>query len=52
MWRRRIANVRGRFTDSEGTLAVGEDPARSGTGGTVTVASITTDDEQRDAHLR
>jgi polyisoprenoid-binding protein YceI len=47
-----IANVRGKFTDFEGTLRVGEDLVRSGAHGIVKVASITTDDEQRDAHLR
>jgi polyisoprenoid-binding protein YceI len=47
-----IANVRGKFTDFEGTLRVGEDLASSGAHGIVKVASITTDDEQRDAHLR
>ena len=47
-----IANVRGKFTEFEGTLEVGEDLASSSARGTVQVASITTDEEQRDAHLR
>ena len=47
-----IANVRGQFTEFEGTLEVGEDLARSSARGSVKVSSITTDDEQRDAHLR
>jgi polyisoprenoid-binding protein YceI len=47
-----IATVRGKFTEFEGTLEVGEDLASSGARGTVKVASITTDEEQRDAHLR
>jgi polyisoprenoid-binding protein YceI len=47
-----IATVRGKFTEFEGTLEVGEDLASSGAHGTVKVASITTDEEQRDAHLR
>jgi polyisoprenoid-binding protein YceI len=47
-----IANVRGKFTDFEGTLQVGEDLTDSSARGTVRVASISTDEEQRDAHLR
>jgi polyisoprenoid-binding protein YceI len=47
-----IANVRGRFTEFEGTLEVGDDLASSSARGTVKVASITTEEEQRDAHLR
>ena len=47
-----IANVRGQFTEFEGTLEVGEDLASSSARGNVKVTSISTDDEQRDAHLR
>ena len=47
-----IANVRGQFTEFEGTLEVGEDLASSSSRGTVKAASITTDEEQRDEHLR
>ena len=47
-----IANVRGKFTEFEGTLEVGEDLASSSARGTVKAASITTNEEQRDAHLR
>ena len=47
-----IANVRGKFTEFQGTLGVGENLASSDARGTVAVASITTEDEQRDAHLR
>jgi polyisoprenoid-binding protein YceI len=47
-----IANVRGEFTEFEGTLEVGEDLASSSARGSVKVASITTGEEQRDAHLR
>ena len=47
-----IATVRGKFTEFEGTLAVGEDLASSSVQGNVKVASITTDVEQRDAQLR
>jgi polyisoprenoid-binding protein YceI len=47
-----IANVRGQFTEFQGTLEVGEDLASSSARGSVKVASITTDEEQRDKHLR
>jgi polyisoprenoid-binding protein YceI len=47
-----IANVRGKFTEFEGTLEVGEDLASSSARGSVKVASITTEEEQRDQHLR
>jgi polyisoprenoid-binding protein YceI len=47
-----IANVRGEFTDFEGVLEVGEDLASSTARGSVKAASITTGEEQRDAHLR
>ena len=47
-----IANVRGQFTEFEGTLEVGEDLAHSSARGNVKVASINTDEKQRDEHLR
>jgi polyisoprenoid-binding protein YceI len=47
-----IANVRGHFNEFEGTLEVGEDLASSSARGAVKVASIDTNEEQRDAHLR
>jgi len=47
-----IATVRGKFTEFEGAVKVGEDLATSTAHGSVTVASISTDEEQRDAHLR
>ena len=47
-----IANVRGQFTEFEGTLEVGEDLAHSSAQGSVKVASISTDEKQRDEHLR
>jgi polyisoprenoid-binding protein YceI len=47
-----IATVRGRFNEFQGTLEVAEDLARSRASGTVTVASITTNEPDRDAHLR
>ena len=47
-----IATVRGKFTEFDGTLGVGEDLASSSARGSVKAASIMTDEEQRDAHLR
>lgn len=47
-----IATVRGRFTEFDGTLEVRADLSSSAVFGKVSVASITTNDEQRDAHLR
>jgi polyisoprenoid-binding protein YceI len=47
-----IATVRGEFTDFEGTLEIGEDPAASKAYGTVKVASVDTNEPQRDGHLR
>jgi polyisoprenoid-binding protein YceI len=47
-----IATVRGKFTEFEGVLEVGEDLASSKARGSVKVASITTNEEQRDQHLR
>lgn len=43
-----IATVKGRFTDVAATLVVGDEPVLEGTVG---VASVDTDDEQRDSHL-
>jgi polyisoprenoid-binding protein YceI len=47
-----IATVRGKFTEFEGTLAIANELHDSKAFGTVKVASITTADEARDAHLR
>jgi polyisoprenoid-binding protein YceI len=47
-----IATVRGRFTEFEGTLDVGQDLDHTNAYGTVQVASISTGDDTRDAHLR
>jgi polyisoprenoid-binding protein YceI len=47
-----IATVRGKFNEFEGTLEIGADIASSRARGAVKVASITTNDEQRDQHLR
>jgi polyisoprenoid-binding protein YceI len=47
-----IATVRGKFTKFEGTLEIGADLASSRARGSVDVASIDTDEADRDAHLR
>jgi polyisoprenoid-binding protein YceI len=47
-----IATVRGRFKEFEGTLVAAEDIADSRAYGTVKVASIDTNQPDRDAHLR
>jgi polyisoprenoid-binding protein YceI len=47
-----IATVRGRFKEFAGTLEVAPDLARSRASGKVMAASITTDEPDRDAHLR
>jgi polyisoprenoid-binding protein YceI len=47
-----IANVRGKFSEFEGTLEMKEDLAASRVRGSVKVASIATGEAQRDDHLR
>jgi polyisoprenoid-binding protein YceI len=47
-----IANVRGKFTDFEGTLEMQEELSASRARGSVPVASIDTGEAQRDDHLR
>jgi polyisoprenoid-binding protein YceI len=47
-----IATVRGEFTEFEGTLEVGDDLSSAKAHGTVKVASVDTNEDQRDAHLR
>jgi len=47
-----IATVRGEFTDFEGTLEVGDDLSQAKAYGTVKVASVSTNEAQRDEHLR
>lgn len=47
-----ISTVRGVFTDFEGTLELGEDLESSRGHGTVDVASVDTQDQGRDEHLR
>ncbi len=48
----RFSTVKGRFTDIEGTLTTAEDLAGWHVTGVVRPASLTTAQEQRDAHLR
>jgi polyisoprenoid-binding protein YceI len=47
-----ITKVRGRFTDFSGVLEIAGDPLQSTVQATVDLASITTGDDGRDAHLR
>jgi len=47
-----VATVRGEFGEFEGSLEIGDDIATSKASGTVKTASVDTNQEQRDAHLR
>jgi polyisoprenoid-binding protein YceI len=47
-----IATVRGEFTDFEGTLEIGDDLSAAKAWGAVKVASVDTQEQQRDDHLR
>jgi polyisoprenoid-binding protein YceI len=47
-----IATVRGEFQSFEGTLAIPEDLAGARAHGTIKVASVNTNETQRDDHLR
>jgi polyisoprenoid-binding protein YceI len=47
-----VATVRGEFREFEGTIEVGEDLESSRVHGTVRAASVDTNQEQRDEHLR
>ena len=47
-----VSKVRGRFTDYEGEIVVADDPAQSSVEVTIQAASITTNDEARDNHVR
>jgi len=47
-----IATVRGKFTEFDGTLEIGEDLATAKVTGTAKTASIDTGEPQRDEHLR
>jgi polyisoprenoid-binding protein YceI len=44
-----FSTITGRFTDLEGRIVGGDEPQLAGT---LRVASVSTDNEQRDAHLR
>src|SRR5919109_1350472 len=47
-----IATVRGKFNDFEGTLEIGDDLDSARAHGTVQTASVYTNEDQRDNHLR
>jgi polyisoprenoid-binding protein YceI len=47
-----IATVRGEFTQFQGSLEIGDDLSSASASGTVTVASVDTNESQRDEHLR
>jgi polyisoprenoid-binding protein YceI len=47
-----ITKVRGRFTSFTGTVTIAENPLESKVEATVDLGSVTTGDEQRDAHLK
>jgi polyisoprenoid-binding protein YceI len=46
------SKVRGHFTEFEGTITVGDSPETSSVVASVQAHSITTDNEQRDGHLK
>jgi polyisoprenoid-binding protein YceI len=50
--RHMLSKVRGRFTEFEGQLKVGEAIEDSSVNVAITTASVSTDSEQRDGHLR
>src|ERR1019366_3297120 len=47
-----VSKVRGRFTEFEGTLTVGDTPETSSAVVTVQAGSITTDNAMRDGHIK
>ena len=47
-----ISKVRGRFTDFTGSVTIAEDPLQSTVEANVDLSSVTTGDDQRDAHLK
>lgn len=47
-----VSKVRGRFGTVEGTLDLAEDPTQSAVSVAIDVASVSTDDQGRDEHLR
>ena len=47
-----VSKVRGRFNEFEGTIVTGEGPLQSSVDATINAASVDTNQEQRDAHVR
>ncbi|MGD9702306.1 MAG: YceI family protein [Acidimicrobiia bacterium] len=47
-----VSKVRGRFTDFTGVITIAEQPLDSSVEAVAQVASITTNDDQRDGHLK
>ena len=47
-----ITKVRGRFTDFDGEIVVGETPEQSSVTADIRTASVASSDEKRDGHLR
>lgn len=47
-----VSKVRGRFTSFQGTITTAENPLESSATAVIDLSSITTNNEQRDAHLR
>ncbi|MCU1454394.1 MAG: YceI family protein [Acidimicrobiales bacterium] len=47
-----VSKVKGRFTSFEGAITIAEDPLASAVTATVDLDSVTTNEPQRDAHLR
>jgi polyisoprenoid-binding protein YceI len=47
-----VSKVRGRFAEFEGTITIGDTPETSSVVATAQAASITTDNEMRDGHLK
>lgn len=50
--RHMLSKVRGRFTEFSGTIEVADDPQDSGVNVEIKVASVQTNSEQRDGHLK
>jgi len=46
-----VSPVRGEFAEGNATIAIAEDPLRSGVTATISAASLTTHNPERDAHL-
>ena len=47
-----VSKVRGRFSGVSGAITIAEDPAASTVEATIDMATISTDDENRDGHLK